>query len=675
MPPFDCDIHIPGAVKTQMVPLGEWPARSLVDKKTLWPWPESARQAPKAFGNPPRRCLLQAVFPGAAPDRIEVEFLPGKQFAATETSPDAELKIVPGLEEYYKKSEEGYHYVRREDALEIRLNTKRLSLSLAMRVGSQIRRWQWLEIIPVSSGELSASYVVGGHIYAGEVDRRMTIQEFADIEKTSFYQEHTLCAKAFLTVYANGYVDIQAHYANVQGYGRGDIAFGLPWIEIVSQDVKEFVSEEGEMVSSADKDLIRWQPLNDTKVFLGERGAGLGTSNEHVAPQFVDDSEKGFVRGVARTFHCAVRLEEAAHAPSRCLAAPAWYKKCAEFGLALPDEESDAFAGLSSISELAATVFLRNVHREGMSRGGIYRYLDKDPSGRYELSMDGNESSFLFRGAYMKSSGDLFHLAMEAARCVADICVDHDYFNVHYHGDNSEWSLFSLIYLRFGGLVQAWQETGDPWYLENAEAVANRWIMVNRQNQPRKNMGRDAEPVEGLLALYDATGKDHYFVEAEKIALDVARSLFEDFFWRTGFGVGPYWGINAMPGSAWNGTHLLAGLSEFLVRACPETSSHYAFLLEKSRGMIHRLIQSIREDYGGFHRTSGAFVPRRYVLPAYIANDDELLAEIVQVVRGIEDNYRQTGQAFFQAGHHCAGYLDSPHVLLSLHGKELPGFR
>ena len=100
-------------------------------------------------------------------------------------------------------------------------------------------------------------------------------------------------------------------------------------------------------------------------------------------------------------------------------------------------------------------------------------------------------------------------------------------------------------------------------------------------NQPRKNMGRDTEPVEGILMLHDATGKDHYFVEAEKIALDVARSLFQDHDWRSGHGVGPFWGVNALRGSPWNGSHLLAGIAEFLARGeplCgrlqPETACH-----------------------------------------------------------------------------------------------------
>jgi hypothetical protein len=218
-------------------------------------------------------------------------------------------------------------------------------------------------------------------------------------------------------------------------------------------------------------------------------------------------------------------------------------------------------------------------------------------------------------------------------------------------------------------MVNNWLETGNPYYLENAQAVAGRWIAVNRQNQPRKNMGRDTEPLEGIMALYDATGCEMYWEEAEKIAHDVARSLFEDNFWRSGFGVGPYWGVNALNGQAWNGSHLFAGICEFLFRASPETCSDYAYLLDKACGMARRIIKSIDEDYGGFHRTSGSYLPRRMFLIASIAKDRDLTDEVVRVIRGIEANYLETGENFFKAGHHCAAYLDSPYVCNALYAS------
>ena len=171
-------------------------------------------------------------------------------------------------------------------------------------------------------------------------------------------------------------------------------------------------------------------------------------------------------------------------------------------------------------------------------------------------------------------------------------------------------------------------------------------------------MGRDGEPVDGLMTLYDATGKDHYFQEAEKIALDVANSLDDDYFWRSGYGVGPFWGINALVGQAWNGSHLLGGLSPFLERASSRTSRNYDQLLKTACGMVRRLIKSIDEDYGGTHRTSCSFLMRRYFVVAILADDDELKAELNRMVDNMLAKFAEDGDEYYKAGHHCGAYLE-----------------
>lgn len=171
-------------------------------------------------------------------------------------------------------------------------------------------------------------------------------------------------------------------------------------------------------------------------------------------------------------------------------------------------------------------------------------------------------------------------------------------------------------------------------------------------------MGRDGEPVDGIMTLYDATGKDHYFQEAEKIAMDVANSLDEDYFWRSGYGVGPFWGINALVGQAWNGSHLLGGLSPFLERASSRSSRNYDKLLKTACGMVRRLIKSIDEDYGGTHRTSCSFLMRRYFIVAILADDDELKAELNRMIDNMLAKFAEDGDEYYKAGHHCGAYLE-----------------
>ena len=670
LPPFNVAVNIPGAEAVQTIPLGHWGQRAMLDSKQTWAWPEEYLETPNILEQAPRRCLVSASFAEPVSGKVKAELIPGGKIVENESN-TASAKILPDDETYHHRDEEIYHYVKREDSALLTNGENSLKLRLGMNVNGEFRYWQWCEVIPAWSGPLSNAFTIGGHIYAGEEERPMTISEARKVDELDFIKESTVGAKAFVVIYNDGLFEFSAHFANIQGYGMGSQAFGLPFIELAYEDsVPKFEVECNKKgIKSGDKSW-QWTPLESTKVFLGKRLdsvfiADSGELNSH----YVKKSSDGMVEGLGCSFEFSACFDNA-EAPLRCLAQPEWYKKCGEFGLSLPEAEGNEFELLKEISDLAVPVFLRNKHSEEICRGGVYRYLDGDSSGRYEFSMDGNESIYIYRGAYMRTSYELYKLAFDSVKYITDVALDHYYFNIHYHGDTPDWNFFSLIYLRFGGMVNNWLETGDPYYLENAQAVASRWISVNRQNQPRKNMGRDTEPLEGIMALYDATGYEIYWEEAEKIAHDVVRSLFEDNFWRSGFGVGPFWGTNALKGQAWNGSHLFAGICEFLFRASPMTCKDYACLLRKACDMARRIIKSIDEDYDGFHRTSGAYLPRRMFLIAHIAEDEQLMNEVIRIIHGIEANYLESGNDFFKAGHHCAGYLDSPYVVRSAFNKK-----
>lgn len=674
LPPFDADVKIPGAEKVEIIPLGHWGQRAMLDPKQTWPWPKEYLQTPNILNQPPRRCLVTAIFPQPVTGPVKAEILPGCKIPEGGNF-SASVEILPGKETYHHRDEEIYHYVKREDTALLKSAKAPIKLRLGMDIDGERRCWQWCEVIPVWSGPLTAAFMAGGHIYAGKVDRPMTMQEAREANCHNFFNEAVVGGKVFIVIHKDGFIEFSVHFANIQGYGMGSQALGLPFIEVECDDpAPEYTFDSGKERVEREGGCLRWTPLASTKIFLGDRLDSIFVADSGKArSQYVENSESGLVKGAGCGFIFSVKFPDAS-SPVRCLAAPEWYRKCGEFGFALPEKVGNEFKILRKISEQAIPVFLRNKQEEGICRGGIYRYLDRDPSGRYEFSMDGNESIFIYRGAYMRTSPELYQLAFNSVRFITDVALDHYYFNIHYHGDTPDWKLFSLIYLRFGGMVNNWLETGNPYYLESAQAVAGRWIAVNRQNQPRKNMGRDTEPLEGMMDLYDATGHEMYWEEAEKIAHDVARSLFEDHYWKSGFGVGPYWGINALNGTAWNGSHLFAGICEFLFRASPETCRDYGSLLAKACGMARRIIRSIDADYDGFHRTSGAYLPRRIFMVARIAGDQELSKEATRIIRGMEENYQKTGKDFFKAGHHCAGYLDSPYVANSIFGPEFPGF-
>ena len=671
LPPEFVNITIPGASRCQVSNLGAWPMRALANPSVTAGF--SGAESAKVWNLPPRRALIMAEFPKTLPEYVDIELIPANKIGnKPAVLPEGMARILTDQEIYHKRDDKIYHYVRREESLRICTGKNEYDLRLGMEMPSGEKNYQqWCTIIPACHGKLFSSFTFGGHIYAGLEDRPMTVDEARNVDKLDFSRERTVAARAFIRLEYDGRMEIDAHFANIQGYGSGDMCFGLPFIEItmISGDEPEIHTEITPERVMRNAGTWRWSPLATTKIFMGHNQSGLGGGLagggvKEYEEKFVDHSENGLVNGAGCSFHLEVSPRASVY-PIRYLADSGTYVSFSLFGIQTPATRHNRFPFMHELSTLCRDVFLRNVAKEGICRGGVYRYMDQHPQGRYEFSMDGNEAAFLWRGAYLCGDPELYQLAWDASRFIGDVALDHYYFNIHYHGDNSEWKVFSLIYLRFAGMIYNYLESGDPWYLEMSRAVADRWITVNRQNQPRRNMGRDTEPVEGILMLYDLTGDDHYFQSAWEIASDVRRSLDENHYWRSGFGVGPYWGVNALNGTAWNGSHLFAGISEFVLRATPETCPDYDDLLKCSCGLARRIIKSIDEDYQGFHRTSGGFL-RRMALVAQVANDRELASEIARVMNGIKLNYGQTGEKFFDIGHHCAGYIEGDFVLNTL---------
>lgn len=679
MPPFYNTITVDQAESVQIIPVGNWPARAMLNSHLTWPWNKDDLIPPHPFNNPPRRCLVTVRFKDPAPSTLDVTLMScdQKEMNDNDKPCTASVELLPGRETYHHRDNTIYHYVKREDYARIKTDKGLLDIRAAFLVNGEMRYWQWCETIPVWSGSLSSAWVVGGHIYAGEKDEPITIDELPNLQNLDCYKEATISTKIFVIVHDDGLVELTSHFTNVQGYGQGSLALGLPILEFRGEsqsfDFKHCLEITEGTITYHKENICRWKPLDDSKIFIGNQkdnplAVGLDEVFKH---RYVDWSEDGFVAGVARSFTCSLQLHETSEKPCRYLADPNWYLKCGEFGIALHSIKDKPAENLQKLARDASTVYLRNIHNDGMSRGGVYRYLDEKPDGRYEFSMDGNETMSIFRAAYMATSPALYNAAIESARYTADIVIDHYNFNAHYHGDTPDWNLFSLIYMRFGGLVPAYLESGDPWYLENAEAVANRWISLNRLNQSRKNMGRDPEPVEGIMALYDATGKDHYFQEAQKVAWDVGRSLFDDASWRSGFGVGPYWGINALAGTPWNGSHLLAGFAEFLLRAHRDTCKDYDVLEKKAHALINKLIDEInRQMEDGVWRSAGGFIFRRFYMLACLSDDDELIERTDSMIQKILTSHTIKGEEFFKNGHHCGGYLDGPYVYDSLSNNK-----
>ncbi len=665
-------------IRTQSIPVGFWPQRAVQHPSNTQVWQRHGWSTPEDDGSSglwPRRMLTVFDFGEiSAPHEISVQaqsshqkFVPGTVYGEGEAGTGWKVEVTE--QGFVQRKDETFaHTCTDLDArLQLEFGGHRCDLQCGWQVEGDLRAWQWINAQRLWSGPLAEAWQVGGHIYAGASQQRLTNEQAAHWYDTPQAAEQMIFAQVYLLLYANGTVDCRVHFVNGELYGRGGFIAGKPLISFQTQESLSLVGEgawnldasfqqpfggDDPQAFTRDESQLHWLPIGDTRQILGLRKKGDW-------PVSVPDSEDGFPRGVARTVRFALNVGQAT-LPARYLAAPEHMLLAGEWGVAL-DPQSPAPAGCEELPDLAAAarrVFLRNAMPDGFSYGGTYRYLDHYPDKRWEFSCDGNETASLFRGSYAMQDAALYELALANADYNADLNCDHTQFTWHYHEAQPHREIFSLIYMRFAGLVQAHLETGDPYYLDTAQAVANRWISTHNANWPRRGIGRDAEPVEGILALYDFTGQEYYLDAARRIARDVVASLYPDGSWISGAGSGPFWGTNALPGTPWNGAHLLSGLTEFLLRVTPEDPAWTGLVEGGERLLRHTLAMLEGPEFDGFHRTSLAYAWRRHYSLARLCPDEAIVEGVLRALKVAQTRFKTEGEVYFLNGHHCAGYLD-----------------
>lgn len=676
----------PAGVTQQYVPVAHWPRGYADRQQYALPWQQAGWVAPQplpANRLHPRRLLSFFEFPGDLPDAIELDAVQASasEAVAAEAANHSPWSLTPtGRTQITKRTDEHFHHCADLDgALRLKYHRHELTLRAGWRRPNRDAWWQWVNAQQLWAGPVAEAWLIGGHVYAGEKDRFMTMAEAVRPFESELADEQMVMVKMYLVLFANGVVDARLHFINGELYGRGGPVVGKPmlWMEAPSgvhsnpaaeawhldtQNMQPFGGHGSEALADCDGGL-NWLPFADTKVVLGTH---CNPITQELTPFEMVGSEQGFAVGVARTAACQLAFDQAA-GPARYLAAPGHYALAAEMmtptSLAEQGEQRDKPARTAALANEAREVYLRNEMKQGFTAGGTFRYLDNYPDERWEFASDANETASFFRGAYLRQDSQLYELALRNADFCADLCCKHTDFVCRYHAAGESQEIYSLIYMRFGGLIYSHLETGDPYYLETAQAVAGRWLATHRENWPRQNIGRDAEPVEGILLLHDYTGQDYYFDAARQIASDVAASLNPDGSWASGAGVGPFWGTNALEGTLWNGAHLMSGIAEYIARADQQDPQTVALLAGGKRLLSRWLTMLADEDY--FHRAGMSYAWRRQWALAWAINDDHLLSELERAFEATLTRFEASPHTFFKNGHHCASYIDAPYYYLA----------
>lgn len=656
---------------SQAVPMGGWP-RS-----------EAAPGRPRL----PRRALLYVRAEDSLHPKLHARLSPEP---AADTADRKGLSAPAGWTVQVacteRRRERGdqtrFSYFKEVNELILHYGDREVGLRLGVQNRWGLHQWQFVQLEPLWSGPLCAAYVVGGHIYCGW-DHHVTHEEMAYRHShiAELPPDETITASIYFVVHNDGTVQASAHFVNgrvyhgigrtigmpvvlVRGLAGAASEEGKPWdgtTNIISDNGCTLdVSPAAAMVSvahpgrlarvAADTDLLCWRAFENTRIDLRTSPAPEGGTVETV----VEHSEEGLVQGAARSVGFALSFSAAPTKVVRYLAEPAWYAEHEELA---PMSLMHRPGPYTEISRMGARAFEENTVLGRFTAGGIYRYLYQHGLGTYELSMDGNESRSLFRWSYWATDAASYTLALRNATFCADLAVDHARDVVHYHGDGALWNVYSLIYMRFSGLVYAWLESGDPYFLRTAKAVANNYANHHRLNWPRQGLGRDLDPLAGFGVLYDYTGEETWLDFMREVAGHAASVIQQDGTWYCGSGVGPYWGVNAAEGGPWNGGHFFHGFTEYAMRS-PTLPDEW---IEPARRALRKLLTELWDNEHHYHPASCGFLPRLHWYLACRLKDDQL----IDLVRKLMDHllvYKDnpTDQPMFRGGkaHHMNNYLD-----------------
>jgi hypothetical protein len=210
--------------------------------------------------------------------------------------------------------------------------------------------------------------------------------------------------------------------------------------------------------------------------------------------------------------------------------------------------------------------------------------------------------------AYWNGEAQDYSLALRNAYYVADVAVDKALFAIRMHGYDSPAQ--SLPMQRVSGMVAGYLETGDPYLLDTARAVAESAYSWDRANWPRRSFGRDAAYIRGLVYLYRYLGDPGDLARArEALHRVVSTQLPDGSFADQGSTVGIHAAMNLIV-KPWMGCIATEAMVDYLAFAPDEQIERSA--LAFSRWLLTCRVrdeQGVRWPYQSSH--AGANVTYR----------------------------------------------------------------
>jgi len=329
------------------------------------------------------------------------------------------------------------------------------------------------------------------------------------------YNEDTfLWVDAYLVLFANGVVDVAAHFVNTRLHIEGHDFQGLPvvcfrgdGIAPVEADVPvdgcEFslggltlnVADAAELCSAEHPGRMEAAP---------EGGALWRPFSRTFHPLLEDTPPNEWEPGAARTVRFQMSLSDARPLIARYRAPSWWYTACGEpwpWGY-LP------VRGL----HWHRSGQMADLIRDGLRRGRF-------DAGYGSGANYGDAGMGMLQQYYHSGRPEMLDDALAVCYFWADLAVDHCDFSIHQFLGGWPWR--TCAYAKFSDPLYGYLETGDPYLLDVAEMCADSYWQWFRANWPRCAVGRDTYPLAGLARTWRMLDD----AQARRRSLEMVRML------------------------------------------------------------------------------------------------------------------------------------------------------
>ncbi|MHB0934983.1 MAG: hypothetical protein ACYDCO_05580 [Armatimonadota bacterium] len=525
----------------------------------------------------PRQLLIMGIAEGSAPDALGlVRTAPvamEKELAAPST-PDPTW-TGPHWQTIVIEEKKTGVMMREVNELAIEHLGRRLGIRLGIVLADGgYHWWEWLQVEQLWTGPVCTAIRAAGYVHVTSLSEDDIFDPTHYNAGEWLHKHNWIFAEVYIQLFTNGLARVTARHVNNRFFDEGrDLEGFVPVIafntggaaqydtlldgaavDFALGDVQLDLDRAADLISPAhpgrlysDAGLTIYQPYEGVEADIGD-----GTPIDRWK---VEASERRMWKGMARSVGFDLSFADRPLRTRRYLPPYGWLGYA---GVLWPDGLLPARGPLESNCD------------------DQLRLAEKAPSmgskpfcsGRYfqgSVGIDGEQAFGWMQQAYRTARRDLYEAALHHAYAFADVGIDHADFT-HQIAGMPRGSV-SLVLQRNLGILAGYLETGDPYLLRVAEAMANTAYEMDRSNWPRRSFGRDAAYIRSLTRLYDVTGQTFYLQRAGATCRRVAQCQRpEGSFADQGGTYGPHGHLNEII-KPWMSSILAETLMEYLARA------------------------------------------------------------------------------------------------------------